>query len=93
MKAFLLNLFALQGLTSRAGQLAALTGEHNPYPGRIGVIEEGALADLLIVDGNPLEDMSAIGANSGWFDAPERGEDVTSIRLIMKDGEVYKNTL
>ena len=87
------NLYALQGLTSRAGELARLTGQNNPYPGTIGVIEDGALADLLVVDGNPLEDMSAIGASEMWFDAPERGEDVLSIRLIMKDGTIFKNTL
>ena len=87
------NLYALQGLTSRAGRLASLTGPHNPYPGKIGVIEVDALADLLIVDGNPLKNMSAIGASEKWFDAPKRGEDVANIRLIMKDGEIFKNTL
>ena len=45
------NLFALQGMTSRAGELAALTGKNNPYPNaRLGVIEEGAYADILLVD-------------------------------------------
>ena len=87
------NLFALKGLTSRGGELAAMTGQHNPYPDKLGVIEQGALADLLLVDGNPLEDLSAIGAHSGWFDAPERDADIKSIRLIMKDGQIYKNTL
>ena len=33
----------------------ALSGFINPYPGRLGVVEEGALADLLLVDRNPLE--------------------------------------
>ena len=88
------NLFALQGMTSRAGELAALTGQNNPYPdGKLGVIEEGAYADLLLVDGNPLKDLSAIGAHPGWFDAPQRGLDIKPIRMIMKDGKVYKNTL
>ena len=87
------NHFALRGMTSTAGELAALTGKHNPYPGKLGVIEEGAYADLLIVDGNPLEDLSAIGANKGWFNAPPRSQEVESIRLIMKDGKVFKNTL
>ena len=87
------NHYALMGLTSVAGQLAALTGKNNPYPGKLGVIEEGAYADILLVDGNPLEDISAIGGNPGWFNAEPRGEDVKNIRLIMKDGKIYKNTL
>ncbi len=80
-------------MTSTGGELAALTGKLNPYPGKRGVIEEGAYADLLIVDGNPLEDLSAIGAREGWFNAPHRNEDITSIRMIMKDGRIFKNTL
>lgn len=87
------NHFALKGMTSVPGQLAQLTGQNNPYPGKLGVIEAGAYADILLVDGNPLEDLSAIGANPGWFDAEPRTENVESIRLIMKDGVVYKNTL
>ena len=57
------------------------------------MIEEGAYADILLVEGNPLEDISAIGANPGWFNAESRGENVKSIKLIMKDGIIYKNTL
>lgn len=75
------------------GQLAALTGKNNPYPGKLGVIEEGAYADILLVDGNPLGDISAIGANPGWFNAPSRGEDVKNLKVIMKDGQIFKNTL
>lgn len=87
------NHFALKGMTSTPGQLAQLTGLTNPYPGKLGVIEEGAYADILLVDGNPLEDLAAIGANSGWFDAAPRSQNVESIRLIMKDGKIYKDTL
>ena len=87
------NHYALKGLTSVPGELATLTGKNNPYPGKLGVIEEGAYADILIVDGNPLEDISAIGANPGWFNAEPRGEDVNNIRIIMKDGQIFKNTL
>ena len=48
----------LTALTSTAGELMALSGEMNPYPeGPLGVIIEGAYADLLLVDGNPLEDI------------------------------------
>ena len=87
------NLFALRGMTSTAGELAALTGPLNPYPKKLGVIEVGAYADLLIVDGNPLRDLGAIGARQGWFDAPHRDQNIESIRLIMKDGSIFKNTL
>jgi len=87
------NYFALKGMTSTPGQLAQLTGQTNPYPGTLGVIEEGAYADILLVDGNPLEDLAAIGADSGWFDAEPRTQNVESIRIIMKDGKIYKNTL
>ena len=45
----------LKSMTSISGKLAALTGLNNPCPdGTLGVIEEGAYADLLLVDGNPL---------------------------------------
>lgn len=88
------NFWALQMMTVNGGELAALTGPENPYPdGKLGVIEEGAYADILIVDGNPLEDISAIGGNEKWFDAEPREQDVSSIRVIMKDGKIYKNTL
>lgn len=87
------NLYALKGMTSVAGDLAQLTGKNNPYPGRLGVIEAGAYADILLVDGNPLEDLAAIGANDSLFDAQPRSQNVDSIRLIMKDGNMYKNTL
>ena len=80
-------------MTSTAGELAAMTGKNNPYPGKLGVIEEGALADILIVDGNPLEDITVIGGNPKWFGAEPRGEDIDTIRLIMKDGVIYKDTL
>ena len=36
------------------------SGKRNPYPGQLGVMQEGALADLLLVDGNPLEDIGLI---------------------------------
>ncbi len=88
------NFWGLQTMTKNGGELAALTGPENPYPdGKLGVIEEGAYADILIVDGNPLEDPSAIGASDKWFDAEPRGRDVPVIRVIMKDGKFYKNTL
>lgn len=62
-------------------QLLALSGPRSPYAGALGVIEEDALADLLLVDGNPLEDLSLLAR-------PE-----TSLLVIMKDGVIYKNLL
>jgi imidazolonepropionase-like amidohydrolase len=71
----------------------ALTGRNNPYPGKLGVIEDGALADILIVDGNPLRDITVLGANPKYLDAEPRERGIETIRVIMKDGKVYKNTL
>jgi len=87
------NFEALKAMTSRGGELAALTGQNNPYPHKLGVIEEGAYADLLVVEGNPLEDITVLGGNPKWFDAEPRGENIDTIRLIMKDGVIHKNTL
>ena len=88
------NFEALKALTSTGGELCALTGKNNPYPdARLGVIEEGAYADILIVEGNPLEDITVIGGNSEWLDAEPRGLHIASIKIIMKDGKIYKNTL
>ena len=88
------NFRALVSLTSVGGEIAALSGPvMNPYPeSRLGVVEKGATADLLLVDGNPLEDLSVIGAVDKWFDAPPR-DGVETIRIIMTDGKIYKNTL
>jgi imidazolonepropionase-like amidohydrolase len=72
---------ALAMATSSNAELLALAGERNPYPGKLGVVQQGALADLLLVDGNPLENIELI-AN------PAR-----NIVLIMKDGRIFKDTL
>jgi imidazolonepropionase-like amidohydrolase len=87
------NFAMLKAATSTAGELVTLCGKMNPYPlGKFGVIEEGAYADLLIVDGNPLEDIGVIGGNELWYKAPPR-DGVPTIKLIMKDGKIYKNTI
>jgi imidazolonepropionase-like amidohydrolase len=83
----------LVAATSAAGELVAYSGKANPYPGKLGVIEEGAYADILVVDGNPLEDISVIGGNPKWHDAEPRGPNIPTIRIIMKNGRIYKNTL
>jgi imidazolonepropionase-like amidohydrolase len=67
--------------TSTNAELLALSGKRNPYPGRLGVVEPGALADLLLVDGNPLENINLM-ADPG-----------KTLLVIMKDGKVYKNAL
>lgn len=89
------NAQALRCMTSNGGKLAALTGKYNPYPdGKLGVIEEGAYADILLVDGNPLEDISVIGGDDRQFTAPDRrAGEIPTMKLIMKDGKIYKNTL
>lgn len=86
---------SLVTLTSTGGELVALSGDFmNPYTaGKLGVIEEGAYADILLLDGNPLEDFSVVGTGDKWFDADARPESPETIRLIMKDGVIYKNTL
>jgi imidazolonepropionase-like amidohydrolase len=88
------NYHMLKAATSTAGEIVALCGPVlNPYKeGKLGVVEVGAYADLLLVDGNPLEDITVIGAVDKWFDAPDR-DGVETIRVIMKGGKVYKNTL
>lgn len=89
------NYETLKALTSTNGEIIALTGKViNPYPwAKLGVIEEGAYADILVVDGNPLKDLSVIGANPKWFDAEYRPNGVETIKVIMKDGKIYKNTI
>lgn len=73
---------ALKMATCDNAELLKLSGELNPYPeGPLGVIEEGAYADMILVDGNPLEDLDLVGDPEDNFD------------LIMKDGVIYKNTL
>jgi imidazolonepropionase-like amidohydrolase len=62
-------------------ELLGLSGPRNPYPGKLGVVEENAFADLLLVDGNPIENIRLI-------------EDAArTLLIIMKDGRLYKNAL
>jgi len=88
------NHYYLKALTSVNGEIVKLSGEVlDPYPeGKLGVIEDGAYADILLVDGNPLQDITVIGGNEKWFDAPVR-DGIETMRIIMKDGVIYKNTL
>ena len=85
----------LKAMTANGGRLAALTGKLNPYPdGALGVIRPGAYADILLIDGNPLEDITLLGASALMFEASERqAGDIPAMDLIMKDGMIYKNEL
>jgi imidazolonepropionase-like amidohydrolase len=67
--------------TSTNAELLAMCGKRNPYPGKLGVIEEGALADLLLVDGDPLQNIQLLA------------DPAKTLVVIMKDGKVHKNLL
>jgi imidazolonepropionase-like amidohydrolase len=71
----------LQIATGNNGALLELSGERNPYGKPIGVIAEGALADILLVDGDPTTDLSLIK------------DPARNFVVIMKDGRIYKNLL
>ena len=88
------NYEVLKQLTSTAGELLALSGPRSPYKdGPLGVIEAGAYADLLLVDGNPLEDITVIGGTTEWFDADPEFKLIPTIHLVMKDGKIYRNEI
>lgn len=72
----------LKQATSQNAELFALSGKLNPYPdGLLGVVKEGAYADLLIYEGNPLENIGVIV------------DFENNLKFIMKDGKIYKNEL
>jgi imidazolonepropionase-like amidohydrolase len=71
----------LKMVTHDNAQLLALSGPRSPYAGKLGVVETGALADLLLVDGDPLANIDVLGD-------PQK-----NFVLIMKDGRIFKNTL
>jgi imidazolonepropionase-like amidohydrolase len=71
----------LKMITADNAELLALSGPRNPYPGRVGVVEVGALADLLLVDGDPIADLKLL----------ENAE--RNLLVVMKDGRLYKNAV
>ena len=74
------NLLTLKASTSTAAEVLEMSGGMNPYKeGSIGEITEGAYADIILVDGNPLEDLNAVTRDN--------------VDFVMKDGKIYKNTL
>ncbi len=71
----------LKMATSVNAELCSMSGPRNPYPGKLGVVEAGALADMILIDGNPLHDIQLLANPDRMF------------KVIMKDGIVYKNML
>jgi len=71
----------LKMATADNAELLALSDRRNPYPGKLGVVEVGALADLLLVDGDPVADISLLS------------DPARNLLVIMKDGRVFKNSL
>lgn len=67
--------------TGTNAELLAMSGKRNPYPGKLGVVEEGALADLLLVDGDPIADIELLE------------DPAKNLVVIMKDGRIFKNAL
>lgn len=67
--------------TANSGELLQLSGDRSPYPGVVGRLVEGAHADLLLIDGNPLEDITILEDHDAVLD------------LIMKAGVVYKDAM
>jgi imidazolonepropionase-like amidohydrolase len=72
---------ALVMATGTNAQLLAMSGKRTPYPGKLGVVEEGALADLLLVDGDPVKNIKLIA------------DPAKNFVVIMKDGKIYKNLI
>ena len=70
---------AVKMATADNAELLAMSGPRNPYPGKLGIIEEGALADILLVDGDPLAKIKLI-------EDPDK-----NLLVIMKDGKIFKN--
>jgi imidazolonepropionase-like amidohydrolase len=70
---------ALATATRTNAELLALSGKRSPYAGKLGVVEQGALADLLLVEGNPLENIKLIA------------DPAKNFKVIMKGGRIYKD--
>jgi imidazolonepropionase-like amidohydrolase len=76
------NVETLRIATSGNAALFAMSGERNPYrEAKLGVLEDGAWADMLLVDGDPTKDINLLAD-------PQR-----NFLLIIKDGRIFKNTL
>jgi imidazolonepropionase-like amidohydrolase len=71
----------LKMATADNAELLALSGKRSPYQGKLGVVQVGALADLLLVDGDPI-------ANIKLIEDPAK-----NFVVIMKDGQIYKDSV
>src|SRR5690606_34664174 len=71
----------LRMATGQNGELLMMSGLRNPYEGGLGTIAPGSLADILVADGDPAVSLD-------FLTDPD-----TNLRLIMKDGKIYKSTL
>jgi len=80
LKRWYSNVEILKMATSDNAELLALSGTLNPYPGKLGVVEPGAHADLLVVAGDPLQDIALLAA-------PDE-----NLVVIMKEGKIHKDT-
>src|ERR1700733_8631649 len=70
---------ALATATRTNAELLALSGKRSPYAGKLGVVEQGVLADLLLVEGNPLENIKLIA------------DPAKNFKVIMKGGRICKD--
>ncbi|AXI55122.1 amidohydrolase family protein [Sulfitobacter sp. JL08] len=71
---------SLKTATSNAAEVLTWSGGMNPYKdGTLGTIAEGGYADIILIDGNPLEDIHDLKRDN--------------VDFVMKDGLVYKNWL
>ena len=68
-------------VTADNAELLALSGERSPTRGKLGVVEEGALADLLLVDGDPTVDIRVLE------------DPAKNLLIVMKDGTIDKDAL
>jgi imidazolonepropionase-like amidohydrolase len=76
------NVEALRIGTSQNCELFAMSGERNPYKeAKLGVIQENAWADVLLVNGDPTKDINVLK------------DFERNLLVIIKDGNIYKNTL
>jgi imidazolonepropionase-like amidohydrolase len=71
----------LKLVTHDNAQLLALSGPRSPYPGELGVVREGALADLILVRGDPLANIDLVA------------DPAANFAVIMKDGVIVKEEL
>lgn len=81
MKRWFSNYEILKMVTSNNADILAMSGKRSPYAGRLGVVEEGALADLILIDGNPLKNLEVFKNSK------------ETLLLIMKNGKLVKHNL